>query len=259
MKIPKMYVGATGIGKTQKIKQQYGYVEVLLLSSMTEEDISGIPYREGDFEKRAIPPFVARLQQASLKNQKVCLLLDEMDKARREVSDTLLTLVTNQELFGIPESVDVIACANPPEWGGGDGVSIPMMNRFTIINAVPDVVGFISFITNKYGHLDNDFIQSFVDRIKNREIPLLERIGEDFELRTTSPRSLEMAISASLDKALKTDEKKEIIKGLLTTNAASGMISLFKSNANKGEGGVDIQAISRSVGGRALQKPLRFD
>jgi hypothetical protein len=66
-----------------------------------------------------VPKFIEDLRNSKASNK--CLFLDELDKARREVADTILSLVTSPELFDLPNGVEIIAAANPPEWGGGDG------------------------------------------------------------------------------------------------------------------------------------------
>ncbi len=246
-KIPILYVGAPGIGKTAKVKSKYDYCEVLLLSSQTEEDIAGIPYQENGLEKRTIPPFVQRLQKAKGSR---CLFLDEIDKARREVADTLLTLITDQEKFGIPEDVEIIAAANPPEWGGGDGVSIPMMNRFSIIESGVDIEGFSNYIIEKYGK--NDFILSVLDSLKSGEMPILEIIGEGLNARLTSPRSIDYALSALLF-----EKNEEKVIGLLTPNVASGVMRLYRKENNEETNLDNIQEMARIVSTKKIN-PIRL-
>jgi len=246
-KIPILYVGAPGIGKTAKVKSKYDYCEVLLLSSQTEEDIAGIPYQENGLEKRTIPPFVQRLQKAKGSR---CLFLDEIDKARREVADTLLTLITDQEKFGIPEDVEIIAAANPPEWGGGDGVSIPMMNRFSIIESGVDIEGFSNYIIEKYGK--NDFILSVLDSLKSGEMPILEITGEGLNARLTSPRSIDYALSALLF-----EKNEEKVIGLLTPNVASGVMRLYRKENNEETNLDNIQEMARIVSTKKIN-PIRL-
>ena len=80
-KTPVLFVGPPGIGKTAITIQKYDYTEVVLLSSMVEEDISGIPYREGANECRTIPLFIQRLIQKKQEGVKT-FPPDELDKAR---------------------------------------------------------------------------------------------------------------------------------------------------------------------------------
>ncbi len=246
MNTPILYVGAPGVGKTATIRANYDHCEVLLLSSQTEEDIAGLPYRDGEDEKRTVPPFIRRLQQATGTK---CLFLDEIDKARREVADTLLTLVTHPGSFGIPEGTDIIAAANPPEWGGGDGISLPMQNRFSIVKFTPDITKWSTYIKNKYG--ETDFIIDLIKSITNQELPFLESTGEGLEWRLTSPRSIDAAISVCFSG---TENFEEVVKGLVTPNFASGILRLHRKHAGSISDKVlgEVQDFSRIIGARAV-------
>lgn len=250
MNIPILYVGAPGVGKTATIRKKYDYCEVLLLSSQTEEDIAGIPYREGSLEHRTIPPFIQRLQSATGTK---CLFLDEIDKARREVADTLLTLVTHPEHFGIPEGTDIVAAANPPEWGGGDGLSLPMMNRFSVIPFTPDFSSWSEYIIKKYG--TSPFISEVIKKIESRELPFLESNGEGLQWRMTSPRSIDYALSICLTKK---DNVTELVQGLVTPNFASGILSLFTKHHTHEDRDQysDTEEITRSVASKAFNKVI---
>jgi len=225
--IPILLVGAPGIGKTAITESKYDYVEKLLTSSMVEEDIAGLIYREGQEERRTTPAFVVRLQKAVKEGKKCCLFLDEVDKGRREVVDTLLTLITHQTSFGVPKEVDIVLAANPPEWGGGDGISIPMLNRVAVVNMKIDIEKWVNWIEKKFGEKFT-LIKEVIERIENGEIPLLETTGEYLERRVTSPRSITMALEAYVSMPI--DEAKEIADGLLTPNVSSSIYLCFQKN-----------------------------
>lgn len=229
MKIPTLLVGAVGAGKTATVESQYDHTEKLLTSSMVEEDIAGLVYREGEDEKRTVPAFVRRIQKAVKEGKRTCLFLDEVDKGRREVVDTLLTLITHQESYGIPKEVDIVLACNPPEWGGGDGVSIPLLNRVAIIPFVPDIAQWATWLRSQYPK--NEFVELVAERVEMGEIPLLETTGEHLERRVTSPRSLHMAISAWIH--YPENEAKQMSDGLLTPNAASSMYFTWKRSQEK--------------------------
>lgn len=252
MNIPILYVGAPGVGKTATIREKYDYCEVLLLSSQTEEDIAGIPYREGTLEHRTIPPFIQRLQSAQGTK---CLFLDEIDKARREVADTLLTLVTHPEQFGIPEGTDIVAAANPPEWGGGDGLSLPMMNRFSIIPFNPDFKAWSEYIIKKFGKLP--FILEVIHKIESRELPFLESNGDGLNWRMTSPRSIDNVLTVCTTENDK-DHVHNLVKGLVTPNFASGILLLFTKHFNQEP--IDTysekQEFSRSIASKSFNKVI---
>lgn len=253
MKIPVLYVGPPGVGKTATVRARYDHCEVLLLSSCTEEHIGGLPYRVGRKERYTIPHFIERLQQA--KGTK-CLFLDELDKARREVADTLLTLVTHPQDFGIPKDCDIYAAANPPEWGGGDGVSIPMMNRFSVIEFVPNIQEWSEFMLNKYSSVP--FISEFLEGIKLNKAPLLEVVGEGYSRRLTCPRSWDMALYVYTT-VTDPDEAKQKISGLLTANAVSYLYSFIHKNEPEYSTMHKVEEIARKLGSKKINYHQRLD
>lgn len=244
--IPKLLIGPPGTGKTASIRAQYEHCEVLLLSSCTEEDIAGLPYREGERERRTTPPFIERIQKAA-KTKKTCLFLDELDKARREVADTLLTLITHPQSFGIPDGVDIVAAANPPEWGGGDGISQPMLTRFAVVAYNPDVAKWVELTREEFSHMP--VAKKLTDKISVGEIPLLESVGEGLDFRLTCPRTLHMAL-----RAIERDQS-ELITGLLTPNAASAMFALIADGNDRID---EIHRVSRRVGAQKIGTVLRI-
>lgn len=208
-----LYVGPPGIGKTSIIKQTFEHTEVLLLSSATEEDIAGIPYHKNGIEYRTSPAWVERLKKADKEGKTTCLFLDELDKARREVADTMLTLVVSKEQFGVPSATFLRAAANPPEWGGGDGISDPMISRWSVV----------PFTMTE--ERVNDQLQFWENRYRNTPAqqciePLLEIIekqgwvqitGEGLNRRIASPRTITMA----LDAVNEGQDVETIVNGLL--------------------------------------------
>lgn len=211
-----MLVGMPGIGKTAIVESIFGEGLVkILVSTMLEEDVGGLPYREGSVERRTQPKFIRELHEKAEHNEKTCLFLDELDKARQEVADTLLTLIQSRRIneWHLPENCQIIAAANPPEFGGGNGISEPMQSRFSIINWIPDPVKWAHWCVEKYPHATD-----IAEAVRNGQIPIYDRVGAGLDARTTCPRTLEMAILAQ-DCPMATRVDK--IKGLLTPQAAS--------------------------------------
>lgn len=243
--IPILYVGAPGIGKTAKVKSQYDHCEILLLSSCCEEDIAGLPYREGSTEKRTIPKFVNNINSVP-KNKTVCLFLDELDKSRREVADTLLTLITNPSHFGIKRPIDIVAAANPVEWGGGDGISQAMQSRFSVIEAYVDKNKWAEWARKSYSQYPK--VLKTIDKILNKEIPIIESNGEGYDLRITCPRTIELAWKAMIN------GQEDLVYGLLTKNAASGIILAFQEDDTIKDKINKAHITSRKIGSSFLKK-----
>jgi replication-associated recombination protein RarA len=249
---PILYVGPPGVGKTEAQRSKYEHCEVLLLSSCYEETIAGLPYRNGDKERRTTPLFIEHILEAVNRGLRTCIFLDELDKARREVADTLLTLITHPQHFNIPDCVDIVAAANPPEWGGGDGISKPMLSRFSVIEYKPSVERWCKWLTDTYQQYNPEFIGRLTDAILQHKIPLLDSVGEDFRFRLTCPRTYELAVRACL---FAREDVDLIVRGLLTTNAASYILTLVKSNSGSMADNTR-EATARQVGATILKSNL---
>ena len=258
--IPRLLVGAPGIGKTAIINSQYSYCEVVLLSTMTEEDISGLPYHEGSVEHRTEPPLFRRLREAAKQHEKVALFFDEIDKARREVADTLLTLIASRKVgeWTLPDNCDIWAAANPPEWGGGDGVSQAMQSRFCVIEYKPNLQSWLEWCGKEF---DNHPVAlGVMADISSARAPLLECTGEGWKWRLTCPRTWALALRGTLS-ATTAQEREEIAKGLLTGNAATALLAHFvtATSVESSARSVAQTAAQRLASNRTTRKPLRID
>lgn len=228
--VPVLLVGAPGVGKTASVQAQFDHSEVVLVSTLVEEDISGLPYREGDYDYRTIPALFRRLQAAADKGHSTVLFLDELDKARRSVADTLLTLVASRKvgLGVLPTSTCIVAAANPPEFGGGDGISEAMLSRFSVIDYVPDVCRWATWAA---GQFDSSSSNRVIDAVRSGELPIFDMTGEGLDRRITSPRTLTMAL-----RALETfggDEFEALVRGLLTPATSSQVLHLVRQCNNE--------------------------
>lgn len=247
---PRLLVGPPGVGKTASILASYDYCEVVLLSSMTEEDISGLPYHQGFVEHRTEPPLFRRLREKASDGLRVALFLDEIDKARREVADTLLTLIASRRVgeWELPHGCEIWAAANPPEWGGGDGVSQAMMSRFSVL---PFEVNLQSWL--QWSEISFEKTAAVIGILRDIEVgrvPLLEHNGEGWSWRLTCPRTWELAIRAA-SQTEDTHERARLVSGLLTPNAASALMAHFSTAST-------IEVAARGVAERATTNRRKY-
>lgn len=231
---PVLFYGAPGIGKTATVHKNYDHVEVILLSACCEEDIGGLPYRDGDHDYKTMPAFFKRLHDADSAGQTTALFLDEIDKAERSVSDTLLTLVGSRKVNGksLPEKTKIILAANPPEYGGGDGLSTPMLNRCAVVEFEPSACIWASEMLERF---KNEESAAIVSQVLSGVIPILESVGVGIDQRTTSPRSLTMALQSlyeisGMEGKIREDLADKILSGLVTPNAASKIMKIIRSS-----------------------------
>lgn len=250
---PVLLVGPPGVGKTAAVAAAAAHVEVLLASAMVEEDIAGLPYREGAREHRTIPAAVQRLLDADASGQSTILFIDEIDKARRSVADTLLTLVSSRRAGHtlLPALTAIVAAANPADRSGGDGISEAMRARFAVVRYTPDLPRWCAWARGQYG---SPWARAVIEAIEVGELPLLDDAPADDELdaRTTCPRTLALAL-ATIDRLGDTPETLVLLSGLLTVSVATRLSQYRPDTA------VDtVATVARTLARRRRVEPIRL-
>lgn len=255
--VPVLLYGAPGIGKTEIVRQSFDHAEIILASTMVEEDIAGLPYREDEYDHRTIPVLFRNLHEADKHGKTTCVFLDELDKARRSVADTLLTFVASRKMgkAELPKNTVIIAAANPPEFGGGDGISDAMRSRFCVVDAEPDIAGWCGWAKNNFSKPQS---HSIINAVENGDIPLVDMAGEEMQKRITCPRTIAM-LMRHIETAQ--DNQQHIIetmaKGLLTANAASRLLMVLRTLPRD----MDVAEKSMQVRSRVISKksnPIRL-
>lgn len=251
--VPVLLIGAPGTGKTARIQAAFDHAEVVLTSTLVEEDIAGLPYREGDYDFRTIPGIFRRLHDASVEGKSTVLFLDELDKARRSVADTLLTLVASRRVgsASLPEDTCIVAAANPPEFGGGDGISDAMISRFSVIDYVPDVCQWADWAES---HFETAASNRVIKAVRSGEMPIFDMTGEGLFRRITSPRTITMALRSVEQHGGDSDAFDAIVRGLLTPATASQVLHLVQDIGNEVMG--KATSVARRAGSRKHNPPI---
>ena len=229
--VPILLIGAPGVGKTARVQAHFDHAEVVLTSTLVEEDIAGLPYREGEYDYRTIPSIFRRLQDASGEGKTTVLFLDELDKARRAVADTLLTLVASRRVgsASLPANTCIVAAANPPEFGGGDGISDAMISRFAAVDYVPDVCEWSDWADEQFQAAEAKMV---ISSVRSGELAIFDMVGDGLSRRITSPRTLTMALKALERNGLNGDGFDTVIRGLLTPASASQILHIVTQTKN---------------------------
>lgn len=150
---PLAIVSAPGYGKTSIIEKWCADNNLplvkLLASSMDETDIGGIIVAKDDSATQLTPNWSKVLQNRGV------LFLDEINTARKEVTDTLLTMVQSRQFPNgekIGEGVLIIAAMNPAEMCDNYDLSPAMISRFMWVRQTMSVSQFLAWSTGQELH-----------------------------------------------------------------------------------------------------------
>jgi len=134
-RIPILIWGSPGSGKTSAITSIAKFlglsIEIVLASIREPSDFSGLPLVDpiNKTTSFAAPDWARRLSNS----EKGLLFLDELTTAAPAVQKALLRVVLDKVVgdLALPQSIAIVAAANPPE-EAADGVDLapPMANRF---------------------------------------------------------------------------------------------------------------------------------
>ena len=135
-----MLVGKHGIGKSEILTEYYTEkkykVVALFLGQMSDPgDLIGLPIKNDDSERTEfLPPYWFPKD-----NQPVVLFLDELNRARPEVLQTIMDLALNRKLAGrkLPEGSRLISAVNDGEEYQLTDLDPALVSRFNVYGFRP--------------------------------------------------------------------------------------------------------------------------
>lgn len=155
-----MLVGRHGIGKseilTEFFMQKGMKVVTLFLGQMSDPgDLIGLPIRSGE-KTEFLPPYWFPLD-----DQPIVLFLDELNRARPEVLQTIMDLALNRKLAGrkLPEGSRIISAVNAGEEYQITDLDPALVSRFNIYNFLPTVSEWLLWASQ---HAIDDRIIQFI-------------------------------------------------------------------------------------------------
>ncbi len=137
-----MLVGKHGIGKSQILTEYYAEkgmpVVALFLGQMSDPgDLIGIPNKNEETGKTDfMPPYWFPLD-----GKPIVLFLDELNRARPEILQTIMDLALNRKLAGrkLPEGSRIISAVNAGDQYQLTDLDPALVSRFNIVNFRPTV------------------------------------------------------------------------------------------------------------------------
>lgn len=135
-----MLVGRHGIGKSEILTQYYEQkglrVIALFLGQMSDPgDLIGLPQKDAETGRTTfMPPYWFPVD-----GKPIVLFLDELNRARPEVLQTIMDLALNRKLAGrqLPEGSRVISAVNQGEEYQLTDLDPALVSRFNIYNFLP--------------------------------------------------------------------------------------------------------------------------
>ena len=225
-----MLMGKHGIGKSQILEKFYTAkgckVVPLFLGQMSDPgDLIGIPHKnEETGHTEFMPPYWFPTDDTP-----VVLFLDELNRARPEVLQTIMDLALNRKLAGrsLPAGSRIISAVNNGEEYQLNDLDPALVSRFNIYEFVPSVQDWLLW-ANKNGVDDRiiDYISANPKALDNQS-----SIEELDNLEKTPDRRGWVRVSEIIkDKPVLKQSHKSMIAGIVGGVAANRFIEFLDKN-----------------------------
>lgn len=241
-----MLAGKHGIGKSQILTSYFEKqglpVITLFLGQMSDPgDLLGLPhFNEAKNCTEFVPPF-----WFPQNNQPVVLFLDELNRARPEILQTIMDLALNKKLAGrkLPEGSRLISAVNSGNEYELTELDPALVSRFNIYNFEPSVQNWISWAA------ENGIDNRIISYIQKKPDYLESIFNEDVENLTKTPDRRAWEKVSSIIKPI-TEFKPlhiKILSGLIGYEAASDFITSSMKSQEKRLTGLDLLSSGKNV------------
>ncbi len=150
---PTLIWGDPGVGKTAWVEshaRKNHPVETVIASISDPTDFLGVLYPTEKGLKRQMPRWFENLSTA----KDGILFFDEFSCSPPSVQAALLRIVNEREIDGqkLPDSVKIVAAANPADIANGFELSAPMVNRFRHVKWKLDPQKWVEGMLSNWGN-----------------------------------------------------------------------------------------------------------
>lgn len=216
-----MLVGRHGIGKSQILERYFSTqgqkVVSLFLGQMSDPgDLIGIPHKnEKTGKTEFMPPYWFPLD-----GHPIVLFLDELNRARPEILQTIMDLALNKKLAGrsLPEGSRIISAVNEGDEYQLTDLDPALVSRFNVYYFQPTVAEWVAWARSK--GLDGrvvGFIENHEDYLDGEMLRILDPGLEKLPDR----RAWERVSEVMARTATPTDTTKKIVAGIVGAKAAA--------------------------------------
>ncbi len=221
-----MLVGKHGIGKSKIITEYFSKKKIkvvsLFLGQMSDPgDLIGLPHKDEKTQKtNFMPPFWFPID-----DEPIVLFLDELNRARPEILQTIMDLTLNKKLAGksLPKGSRVISAVNDGEEYQLTDLDPALVSRFNVYNFTPTASEWLVW-ANK-----NKIDKRIIEFIKEnpRELDSYNEEG----LEKTPDRRAWVRVSDIL-KNLPDDDilLKKVLSGIIGVASSVKFVDYFSNN-----------------------------
>lgn len=168
--VPGLIMSSPGYGKTSTIEmfcelKDYN-LTTLIASQYAPDDILGLQVKDGDKLKRLPPAWFNDLIELSQNGKRNVLFIDEITTCDEFIQAPLLNLIFSRTLGGhkLPTNTIIVAAGNyVEELNGAFRMTLPLINRFLILNLYQQDYDFSEVILNQFDELKG---KSYEDKSK---------------------------------------------------------------------------------------------
>lgn len=225
-----MLVGRHGIGKSQILGDYFRSkgqkVVSLFLGQMSDPgDLIGIPHKnEKTGKTEFMPPYWFPLD-----NEPIVLFLDELNRARPEILQTIMDLALNRKLAGraLPEESRIISAVNEGDEYQLTDLDPALVSRFNVYYFTPSVDEWVAWAQGK--GLDNRVV-SFIDRHPDFLDGEMLRMADSGLEKLPDRRAWERVSDILLRVTRADDTTRKIVAGIVGVKAAARLFESFSEN-----------------------------
>ncbi len=219
-----MLVGKHGIGKSKILSDYFAAqkmkITTLFLGQMSDPgDLIGLPHKNEKTGKTDfMPPYWFPID-----NKPIVLFLDELNRARPEILQTVMDLTLNKTLAGkeLPKGSRIISAVNDGEEYQLTDLDPALVSRFNIYHFTPTVAEWLLWATKK--GINRRIIEFIEDNPTYLDTVIIEEGLEKSTDRRAWERVSDILRNIDLNKL----QTKKILAGVIGVESASKFVESF--------------------------------